>query len=111
MVSILVALESIFLRNDNAPIKKNIGERMAALIGSTVDERMEIIDNVSEIYDLRSKFLYHGHRINLEETETIENFMMYAWRSLHTLVVNTHDNPTMTKDQFFAAMDRRRLSY
>lgn len=111
LVNILVALESIILKDENEPIKKNIGERMAALFGQSKDERKEIIDNVSKTYDLRSKFIHHGYRVTLEETETLEAFMMNAWRCLHALIVKSNINPTMTRAQLFSWLDDRRLSY
>ena len=42
LVFILVSLESMLLKDSNEPIAKNIGERMAFLIGESVEERKKI---------------------------------------------------------------------
>lgn len=111
LVSILVALESIILKDENEPLGKNIGERMAALIGSTVDERKRILSNVAKTYGLRSSFVHHGKRISLDELQTLKDFMMNAWRSLGSLIDLHYKNPALTRDQFFADLEERRLSY
>jgi hypothetical protein len=111
LVNILVALESVILRDENEPLGKNIGERMAALIGSTVDERKRILSNVAKTYGLRSAFVHHGKRISLDELQTLKDFMMNAWGSLAALIDLHHKNPTLTRDQFFADLEERRLSY
>ena len=53
LVYILASLESILLKNDSEPIQKNLGERMAFLIGPTVEARKTIIANVVETYARR----------------------------------------------------------
>src|ERR1019366_1246436 len=46
LVFIVVSLESMLLKDGNEPISKNIGERLAFLIGSSVEERRAIVRNV-----------------------------------------------------------------
>src|SRR5438874_349915 len=50
LVFVLVSLESMLLKDSNEPITKNIGERMAFLIGQSMDERKAIIQNVDVAY-------------------------------------------------------------
>jgi hypothetical protein len=111
LVNILVALESVILQNENEPLGKNVGERMAALIGSTVDDRKRILVNVAKTYRLRSSFVHHGKRISLDELETLKEFMMNAWRCLGSLVDLYYKNPAITRSGFFAELEERRLSY
>ncbi len=111
LVNILVALESVILQNENEPLGKNVGERMAALIGSTVDDRKRILSNVAKTYSLRSSFVHHGKRISLDELETLKEFMMNAWRCLGSLVDMYYKNPAITRSGFFAELEERRLSY
>jgi hypothetical protein len=111
LVNILVAVESVILQNENEPLGKNIGERMAALIGSTLEERKGILSNVGKTYGLRSSFVHHGKRISVDEVDTLKEFMMNAWRCLGTLVDWYHKNPAITRSQFFAELEERRLSY
>jgi len=62
LVYILVAIESMLLRNSNEPLGKNIGERMAFLIGNSVESRKAALSNVEDTYRLRSSFLHHSPR-------------------------------------------------
>src|SRR5439155_23752510 len=50
LVYVLVGLESVLLRNSNEPLGKNIGERMAFLVGDSLDSRQAVVANVDEIY-------------------------------------------------------------
>jgi hypothetical protein len=63
LVFVVVSLESMLLRDSNEPITKNIGERMAFLIGTSVEEREAIIQNVDAAYRIRSKFIHHGNSV------------------------------------------------
>jgi hypothetical protein len=58
LVFTLSALESMLLRDNSEPIQKNIGERMAFLIGQTAQERKGIVKNIDEIYRIRSAFVH-----------------------------------------------------
>lgn len=111
LVRILVALESVIVKDESEPLGKNIGERMAALIGTSVDERKQILSNVSKTYNLRSSFVHHGKRIGVDDLQTLTDFMMNAWRSLGSLIDLYYKHPTLTRDQFFAHLEERRLSY
>ena len=62
LVYILVGLESVLIRNSNEPLGKNIGERMAFLVGDSVDSRKAVLANVDEIYKLRSSFIQPWRR-------------------------------------------------
>jgi Apea-like HEPN len=104
LVFVLVSLESMLLKDSNEPITKNIGERMAFLIGQSVDERKAIIQNVDVAYRIRSKFIHHGNSI--EDSEVIEHFFEYAWQCframLHQIVAS--------KTALLEALENRKLS-
>jgi Apea-like HEPN len=76
LVYILVGLESVLIRNSNEPLGKNIGERMAFLVGDTVDSRKAVLANVDEIYKLRSSFIHHGGAV--KRPELLSTFMLNA---------------------------------
>ncbi len=56
--------------------EKNIGERMALIAGTSVEERKAIVANLSEVYKLRSKFVHHGH--SAADLEPLYAFMPNA---------------------------------
>ena len=78
LIYILVSLESILLKDSNEPIMQNIGDRIAFLIGKP-EKRMEIVQNVRDIYGLRSSFIHHGKDISLENLEAMKIFMQNSW--------------------------------
>jgi len=54
LIYILVALESILRRDQNESIVQNVGERMAFVLGGSVDDKRSVIKNVKNTYGLRS---------------------------------------------------------
>ncbi len=109
LIYTLVALESLFLRNSSEAIMDNISERMAFFAGSTVAERKGIISNVKKTYGLRSSYIHHGRSIGIDDMETLEEFMLTAWRCLQALI-GYAANDDATKAKFLDAMEERKLS-
>lgn len=105
LVYILVALESILLKNENEPIQHNIGERMAFFIGADLSERKSIIKNVKKAYTLRSSFIHHGRTV--EDIKTLTAFMRNAWMFFSQVILNV--NHFITKEQFIDAIENRKL--
>jgi len=106
LVFVLVSLESLLLRDSNEPIAKNIGERLAFLIGASVEDRKAIVQNVDATYRIRSKFIHHGDSV--EESELIERFFEYAWQCFHAML-HQIDN-VATKADLLEALENRKLS-
>lgn len=106
LVFVLVSLESLLLRNSTEPITKNIGERMAFLIGASIEDRKAIVQNVDATYQIRSKFIHHGDSV--EDSEVIERFFEYAWQCFHALL-HQIDN-VATKADLLEALENRKLS-
>lgn len=106
LVYILVALESILLKNESELIQQNIGERMAFFIGRNVSERKSIIRNLKKAYTLRSSFVHHGHTI--EDLETLKEFMLNTWRFFSHLIQNA--NRFNTGEQLIDAIEERKLT-
>jgi len=105
LVYILAAVESILLRDNNEPVGKNIGERLAFVVGITPEERIAIRDNVKQVYDLRSAFLHHGRAVR--EMDSLELFMGYVWRGFVALI---HDmDKFRTKQDLIEALERRKM--
>ena len=89
LVYILVSLESILLKDANEPIMQNIGERIAFIIGKPI-ERIKIVQNVKDIYGLRSSFIHHGKDINFENIEVMKVFRENSWEVYLFLIHNIY---------------------
>lgn len=109
LVYILVALESLLLRDSNEPIGTSLRERMAVLISQTLDGRLSVIKNVKDTYGLRSSFIHHGKNIGIDELETLQTFMCNAWACLH-VILTKNANHFSTKMDFIEAVERLKLS-
>lgn len=109
LVYVLVALESLLLKDSQEPIQKNLSERMAVLVSKDVDERLRIIRNVSDAYALRSRFIHHGKSITKTDEQSLRMFMANSWRCLYGIVV-LNASRYSTKRRFLEAVDRLKLS-
>ena len=97
LVYILVPLETLLLKDENEPIMQNIAERLALLIGNTIEERRKIFSNVKAVYSIRSKFIHHGKKPGQEETEILREFMFNAWRFFILIIDNSQRFPNKLK--------------
>lgn len=104
-VYILAAVESLLLRENNEPIGKSIGERLAFIVGETVDERIAVKNIVSRVYGSRSAFLHHGRQ--LAEMDALELFMKYVWRGFLWLIRSV--DRFQTKQQLIELLERRKM--
>jgi hypothetical protein len=108
LVYMLVALESIFLKDRKEQITDNISLRMALMQDVSVPERREIIRNVKKAYDLRSGYIHHGQPIGIDDEKSLKTFMANAWHSLAALIPIAATE--ITKDEFYESFENRRLS-
>jgi hypothetical protein len=106
LVYMLVAIETILLRDENESIQQNIGERMAFIIGNNLEARRAKIRHLKDAYGLRSKFIHHGETI--AEIESVRAFMLDVWTLFTTLLKVSHKYHT--KAQLINSLDARRLS-
>jgi hypothetical protein len=106
LVFILVALESVFLKDSSEPIQGNLGERIAFMIGNTLEERRDIVMTVRKTYGMRSGFIHHGH--SLDDIEVFERFLGYAWSCLLELL-RLRDKFT-TRFELLGKLDDMKLS-
>lgn len=105
LVYILVALESVFLRDKNEPIGSNIRDRIAFFVGASKEERKEIAEVLSRAYDIRSAYLHHGKPIALKHLADLERFTQISWQSIAKLILVAGKNPQATKESLFRALD------
>jgi len=106
LVYMLVAIESMLVRNENEPIQQNVGERVAFLIAEGLEERQAKIRNLKAAYALRSKFVHHGRTI--DDVETVRVFMLDAWSLFLELAKASYQYETM--EQLFDHLDVMKLS-
>jgi hypothetical protein len=106
LVYILVALESMLLRGENEPLAKNVGERLAFLVGESKEKRIAVKENAVEIYTHRSGFVHHGRSI--KDLDVLATFMLNAWTCFNVLLVNM--DRYQTKDQLIDALEDRKMA-
>jgi hypothetical protein len=106
LVFVLVSLESLLLKDGSEPITKNIGERMAFLVGQTVGERKAVIKCVTETYQVRSKFIHHGETV--DDSVVVERFFELAWQCLRSLLHRRND--FKTKAALIEELENRKLA-
>ena len=108
LVYLLVALESILLKNTNEGIQQNIGERIAFTVTKDINERRSIIKILNDVYNLRSRFLHHGNEIDKNQLETLREFMRISWKFFAILIQNS--SKYETKEQMIENLDKIKLS-
>jgi len=108
MLFVVAAIESLLLKDSHEPIQKNLGERMAFLIGDSLPARKEIVRNVEDFYRIRSDFFHHGESVRAEETDVIDKFFFSVWFSLTRLLAQV--DQYSTKEQLLASLDDIKFS-
>ena len=108
LVFVVAAAESIFLRNASEPIQKNLGERMAFLVGHDVDERRKVIKNVDEFYGIRSALIHHGKDVQDHQKDVVDEFFVNVWFSFVVLMRNA--SAWKSRNQMFIDLEERKLS-
>jgi len=106
LVYIFASLESLFLKNESEPIQQNLGERIATLVGNGLKEKKAIIQSVKKVYKARSAFVHHAQQ--LEDTEALREFMIYAWTAMLAAVKKR--DLFNKKEDFLEAIDDRKLA-
>jgi hypothetical protein len=90
LIYILVPIESVLLASESEPITQNISERIALLVGNSLEERKAIRRNVKAIYETRSRFIHHGKAVTTEKLDEIKAFMFTALRFFLILAQNAN---------------------
>lgn len=102
LVYSLSALEGLLLRDANEPIQQNLGERLAFLLCKDPAERQGIVQNVREIYGIRSRYIHHQKSVS--EEAAFEKFFPIARAALFTALANTQSFAKAI--DFIVAIDR-----
>ncbi len=80
----VLTLECVLLKDESESLQKHIGERMAFIIGKSLEHRIAIVANYKKAYALRSGAVHHGREVT--EEEILNEFMPNAWFSLNWVV-------------------------
>lgn len=105
LVYLLAALESIYIKDSNEPIQQNLGERMATIIGKSLDEKKTIIKNVKKVYSKRSAFVHHAQ--SLDDIEEFEKFVYNGWLVLIQAIKNC--DQFKSKQEYISSIDDYKL--
>jgi hypothetical protein len=108
IVFVVAAIESLLFKNSFEPIQKNLGERMAFLIGKSLESRKEIVKNVEDFYDIRSRLIHHGREASGKDLEVIDTFFFNVWWTLRHLLAEV--DRYHTKSQLLSELEDRKLS-
>jgi hypothetical protein len=108
LIYILIALESVLLKDQGEFIQDAVSLRMAYMQDVPVEKRRAIIANVKTVYKLRSSFIHHGHNIGIDDTKLLTEFMTNAILSLGALIPLAASE--ITKEEFFNRLEDRRLA-
>ncbi|MGI8770252.1 MAG: hypothetical protein ACR2JE_02330 [Acidobacteriaceae bacterium] len=108
IVFVVAAAESLLLKDSHEPIQKNLGERMAFLIGSTLEERRDVIKNVEDFYNIRSGLIHHGRDIRDQDKEIIDKFFFNVWFSFSRLLAQV--DQYQTRNEMLTTLENIKLS-
>jgi Apea-like HEPN len=108
LVFVVAAAESFFLKNSSEPIQKNLGERMAFLVGNTVDERRKVIQNVDEFYNIRSRLIHHGRDIQERQKDVVDEFFVNVWFSFIRLLGSVE--LWRSRNDMFTTLENKKLA-
>ena len=106
LLYILVALESLLLRDDKEAVQQNLGERIAFTIGGNVEERKRVIKVTKDAYSLRSGFMHHG--ADVDDLKVMEEFMLYTSVFFERMLQAT--DLFTTKAHFLDTLEDRKLA-
>lgn len=108
LIYILVALETIFLKDTSEHIQEAVSLRMAYMQPVSIEERKAIRTNVRKIYGLRSSFVHHGQYISVDNTAIVDEFASNACLSL--LALTDYVVSDMTLENFYEFLENKKLS-
>jgi hypothetical protein len=108
LLYMLVALESVFLKDSGEFIQDAISLRMAYMQNVSVDERKQIVADIKAVYKLRSQFVHHGQRVSVDDAELLTRFKGHAVLSLMALIPLAAS--PISKNDFYTELENRRLS-
>lgn len=108
IVFVIAAIESLLLKDSSEPIQKNLGERMAFIIGKNLEQRKPIVVNVEEFYRIRSRLIHHGREASDADIAVIDAFFFNVWWTFRHLLAFM--DQYKTKADLISALEDKKLS-
>jgi hypothetical protein len=87
LIHALVAVESLLLGDPNEPIQSNLGNRVALLVDSKLEERIKAKKDFLKGYTLRSRFVHHGTKP--DDVETANRVLLLCWTVINAVLILT----------------------
>ncbi len=101
LAQLFVPLERLLVRGQDERIQSSVSERIAFFVGRSKDQRKEIVRQVKDAYNRRSRYVHQGAPIG--EAESIQPFLKSVWTFLSTTLLHTHR--FRTKDDFISEIE------
>ncbi len=108
LVYVTSAIESLLLINSTEPIQKNLGERMAFIVGRDLAQRRAIVQNVDKFYSIRSRLFHHGEEVNPDDVAVIDQFFCNVWATFAELLGKL--DLFQSKDNLIRDLEDKKLS-
>jgi Apea-like HEPN len=102
---IIVSLEMLLLKNDTENLQ--MGDRLAFAIGRHVNERLQIVTLIRDIYQLRSRYVHHGILPESNEPK-LNEFLRLAWTFLTWLILS--ESKFSTHESMIEDLEKRKYS-
>ena len=81
---------------------------MAFLIGTNLDNRKRIVQEVEDFYRIRSRLIHHGHEATQQDIQKIDKFFFDVWWTFRHLIASV--DQYKTRADLISALDDRKLS-
>ena len=101
LIYLFTAVERFLLKNETETLGASISARLAWIVGETVNQRLDIMRNVKEVYGIRSRLLHHGRKV--KEKQKLKPFMFSVWAMFIRLIRNEWE--FKTRDEMFSAIE------
>jgi hypothetical protein len=107
-ISSMIALEALFSRDPNTPLRATLADSVALLIDSTVEARIATSRRMKKLYDFRSQIVHAGDE-NVNE-QALRDAMQFCARSLFEVLTLASGWGNASEDRLFGEIDRRKFS-
>jgi len=80
----LVAIESVLLKDPNESVQSHLGYRVALLATSKLEDRKKAVKDFQKGYNLRSRFVHHGTK--LDDIEAANRVLFLCWSAIYSVI-------------------------
>ena len=106
LLYVISAIESVFIRDPRENILQNLRDRLAIIIGTTVEQRRDVSEVIAAVYEKRSSFVHRG--LHVGDVAPFEDFFIAVWSVMLKLLQN--HRKWRTKDEFLAFIDNQKFA-